>query len=1565
MKSIVDCYDSFGKKDIGDLTSNDKDELYNYLSATMPEDLHGLREHEMYVEILQKYRTVNEKDARHYGKNFIETIQSLLSVGEDGVYSNSRRFIYELIQNVDDCEYENVDDCKLDVKFEYPEGNGARGKIILTYNEKGFTPQNVFAITGIAEKMKNISADKVEIGEKGIGFKSVFGIADKVTIESGEFSFELNKENFTIPVPKYDNYVPVSGTVMTLEMSSGNAKTAFRSLINDYREQQSVLSQNPILFLNKLTHLKMYYDTWRYIEFDVQRKNPVKENNLLIEKDIVISTVIKDHTSEYDKDYSNEIVCTRYTRPIVYDKGVCQSRYGNDIQYDERRLNLVVVFPEISKEEQFCDGLLYSYLPTQVKVNAPIVMHVPFKLDGSREYVDPQKENEWFSYTINSLQSFLIDAFLNFALVKKQGIVDYIPKNNDYFFKKDNQKVACLCKQGLDGFTLCREKIFYTEDNTFESSENIVSFGPYTDVSKKKEVYKLLGYKKHLFIPQKDISMKLFNADIITQPYEELFEKGLENSSVFSEIVDIVCNSNIDFKRVINNAGKVVLDKSHLAVISRHKAIGNAFRSCFEDCIKNNEQLPFSINSKVDALDADQIDIIKDAMQGAGLNHAFNRYMYNINYFAVDDVRDDFFLAADNGVVLSKNSPLGSFGLFASEYDENKTFSASLQIRQASDKLNKADENMSNRDYMQLLREVRKSLKSAFGSKTYEKYISVINKAGKDENRFLNEILQNADDCAYGKGVRPEFSMKCNRDEITVLYNELGFTKSNVRSITAIGESTKKLLLSGDTSIGEKGVGFKSVFGVAEYVEIHSGGFDFKLSSKSPTIPEECDAIKTSGTLMKYKLKKNISHIFTKDRVLQLCLCLRNLKELDINGIKVSIKDTEKNRTISFDGKRYHFDRLIYGFQVTDQDALEERYSDRAGFNKNQQITCYIPKENRKNDYCVYVGLPTAIKCNVPIVIDAPFELTTSREGVLDNSWNKYIREEMYNAILSVMEERKQEERIGILDYIKFEDKNGVVMYPMFSDAFFNTCNWTDELRSRPFLPMRFRDCFIKADTGTCIMIPNAVAMLYEKEVTDTYFDKNIIEYKTQYIPLLQHIGVKESSPYEDICCVKRHLNDIIDDDEFREELIKYLYQTMQKPDNKTSSMYDLVKSLKIFPVKTIAGTEFVEFSENIYLSDDKQSDENFLVLDSRAFVGERKVRASEMIAMFTGENISTLTPEVYDARYSNNLCGFIRSNQSAETIANYLLKEYLRNKNSFLKCTNTLKGMLDEIPMKMDSGEYRTGIKFVNGTRYPIGGGFLSSLFVDLQYEELAKCLGCEEITDLHFDDLNLEFDSVTISDKEIEMIQEYFNHYPELFKGFIEYRCISDEQISKYDLQYCKSSAEEIDEDFPGRAVKDLNRLRKSVRNQIQNEPNPYIEKQRTIREPQYVVDKDAYTTAMYGCTTNQDYCFCQMCKKPVPKKYIERNNVQKKPQHGFKQMYLSLCLQCSKDYLLARNNKKVWVDFLNQIENADIANEDTIDIQISEYTITFTATHLAEIQEIIKELPNEAIFVKEEDS
>ena len=248
MTILQQLQDEYDKKDCRDLGARQLQLLRDSLKKVQLNEIKSAENGRKYIELLKKFREAVAENDKLHGENYPQLLNSLLSVGEDGLYSNSLRFIFELIQNVDDCDYSNPADCKLDMQFDF-ENN----KIILTYNETGFTPFNVFAITGIAEAAKNVSSEKNQIGEKGIGFKSVFGVANKVQIKSGWFSFELHKENFTIPVPVYsNNHTYCNGTQMTLYVPK-KVKQIYKEIKEQYCKKEALFSRNPLLFLNKLT----------------------------------------------------------------------------------------------------------------------------------------------------------------------------------------------------------------------------------------------------------------------------------------------------------------------------------------------------------------------------------------------------------------------------------------------------------------------------------------------------------------------------------------------------------------------------------------------------------------------------------------------------------------------------------------------------------------------------------------------------------------------------------------------------------------------------------------------------------------------------------------------------------------------------------------------------------------------------------------------------------------------------------------------------------------------------------------------------------------------------------------------------------------------------------------------------------------------------------------------------------------------------------------------------------------------------------------------------------------
>ena len=96
--------------------------------------------------------------------------------------------------------------------------------------------------------------------------------------------------------------------------------------------------------------------------------------------------------------------------------------------------------------------------------------------------------------------------------------------------------------------------------------------------------------------------------------------------------------------------------------------------------------------------------------------------------------------------------------------------------------------------------------------------------------RFVFELLQNTEDNQYSValagGEEPFASFSIFPDRIVVDCNEDGFTEDNLTAISDIGNSSKS---SSQGYIGEKGIGFKSVFMAAWKVHIHSGHLSFSF----------------------------------------------------------------------------------------------------------------------------------------------------------------------------------------------------------------------------------------------------------------------------------------------------------------------------------------------------------------------------------------------------------------------------------------------------------------------------------------------------------------------------------------------------------------------------------------------------------------------------------------------------------------------------------------------------------------------------------------------------------------
>ncbi len=169
-----------------------------------------------------------------------------------GIYSRRGHFILELIQNVEDCDF-NYTDTAPWIRFEV-----SPQRIIVESNQDGFTETDVAQICHTGNSWKR--GRQGYVGEKGIGFKSVFKVASRVDIQSNAFSFffEYNgggtseeKLGIITPIVGDDPISPTEHPLTRMSLTL-NDQTPYADIVADF----TAIPETLLLFLTKLKELR-------------------------------------------------------------------------------------------------------------------------------------------------------------------------------------------------------------------------------------------------------------------------------------------------------------------------------------------------------------------------------------------------------------------------------------------------------------------------------------------------------------------------------------------------------------------------------------------------------------------------------------------------------------------------------------------------------------------------------------------------------------------------------------------------------------------------------------------------------------------------------------------------------------------------------------------------------------------------------------------------------------------------------------------------------------------------------------------------------------------------------------------------------------------------------------------------------------------------------------------------------------------------------------------------------------------------------------------------------------
>jgi hypothetical protein len=322
---------------------------------------------------------------------------------------------------------------------------------------------------------------------------------------------------------------------------------------------------------------------------------------------------------------------------------------------------------------------------------------------------------------------------------------------------------------------------------------------------------------------------------------------------------------------------------------------------------------------------------------------------------------------------------------------------------------------------------------------------------------FIFELIQNAQDNQYEAGVSkkihfelldydPTNTSGCNGC-LAIFNNEKGFELANIKAISTIGDSTKANLKDLGY-IGEKGIGFKSVFAVSPSPHIYSNGYQIYFKDEDPDtglgyiIPYWTDEVPQVvrdkqheyNTSILLPLKQSADGKFLKKIEQELkqldsaiLMFLKQLNHISVlsEGYEATYLKSRIENTISIEST-INGDVEEINFQIHEKtiDVPSSLNEEKRANVTSREITLAFPVKHVIQCTRLYSYLPTELQTGLPFLINADFLLPASRESVLvDNSWNIWMRDEVSifveDTLSSFLESSEDELNFGLIPLIE------------------------------------------------------------------------------------------------------------------------------------------------------------------------------------------------------------------------------------------------------------------------------------------------------------------------------------------------------------------------------------------------------------------------------------------------------------------------------------------------------------------------------------------------------------------
>ncbi|KAL4924172.1 uncharacterized protein BDV17DRAFT_301281 [Aspergillus undulatus] len=310
-----------------------------------------------------------------------EMIGSSVITLAKNLYNSSARFVFELLQNADDNSYHAARSAARDpfVSFRVYDRY-----IVVECNEDGFTRENLVAICNVGKSSK--TAAQGYIGEKGIGFKSVFMVAWKVHIQSREFSFSFchrmgdSGMGMISPVwEETEEVLPHPLTRITLFLHEGESDEAMARQRETTLQQFRELKATFLLFMKNIRRIdvRLYDGLEVEVLSTVFSLKPQQEGRVELEQKTVLGEELQQSTQYY---YTTKITVSNIPKS--------ENRQYTEAELSNRAYSatdVILAFPLTQDSMPLIEPQeVYAFLPVR-NMGLPFLIQADFVTDASRQ----------------------------------------------------------------------------------------------------------------------------------------------------------------------------------------------------------------------------------------------------------------------------------------------------------------------------------------------------------------------------------------------------------------------------------------------------------------------------------------------------------------------------------------------------------------------------------------------------------------------------------------------------------------------------------------------------------------------------------------------------------------------------------------------------------------------------------------------------------------------------------------------------------------------------------------------------------------------------------------------------------------------------------------------------------------------------------------------------------------------------------------------------------------------------------------------------------------------------